>query len=100
VVLRRLGPVRQPGSTILLDHPKRREIGLVDAKVVDETRMRANLELTYAALRFCAGFGRVDFVRAPDGPPPQTCYSLEVLLAGAYRTFVHISKSRWIGEPG
>jgi adenylosuccinate lyase len=39
-----------PDSTILLDHLQRRVIGLVEGMVVDEERMRENLELTYGAL--------------------------------------------------
>jgi adenylosuccinate lyase len=39
-----------PDSTILLDHVQRRVLGLVEGMVVDEGRMRENLELTYGAL--------------------------------------------------
>jgi adenylosuccinate lyase len=39
-----------PDSTILLDHLQRRVLGLVEGMVVDEERMRENLELTYGAL--------------------------------------------------
>ncbi len=39
-----------PDSTILLDHMQRRATGLVQGMVVDEQRMRENLELTYGAL--------------------------------------------------
>ncbi len=37
-------------STILLDHLQRRAIGLVEGMVVNEQRMRENLELTHGAL--------------------------------------------------
>ena len=39
-----------PDSTSLLDHLQRRTIALVEGMVVDEARMRENLELTYGAL--------------------------------------------------
>jgi adenylosuccinate lyase len=39
-----------PDSTILLDHMQRRALALVEGMVVDATRMRENLELTYGAL--------------------------------------------------
>jgi adenylosuccinate lyase len=39
-----------PDSTILLDHMQRRMIALVEEMVVDEARMRANLDLTCGAL--------------------------------------------------
>ncbi len=39
-----------PDSTILLDHMHRRVLALVEGMVVDATRMRENLELTYGAL--------------------------------------------------
>jgi adenylosuccinate lyase len=39
-----------PDATILLDHMQRRAIALVQGIVVDERRMRENLELTYGAL--------------------------------------------------
>jgi adenylosuccinate lyase len=39
-----------PDSTILLDHLQRRVLSLVEGMVVDEDRMRENLELTYGAL--------------------------------------------------
>jgi adenylosuccinate lyase len=39
-----------PDSTILLDHMQRRVLTLVDGMLVDATRMRENLELTYGAL--------------------------------------------------
>jgi adenylosuccinate lyase len=39
-----------PDSTILLDHMQRRVLALVRGMVVDESRMRANLELTCGAL--------------------------------------------------
>jgi adenylosuccinate lyase len=39
-----------PDSTILLDHVQRRTLTLVDGMVVDEARMRENLELTCGAL--------------------------------------------------
>jgi adenylosuccinate lyase len=39
-----------PDSTILLDHLQRRALTLVDGMVVDASRMRENLELTYGAL--------------------------------------------------
>ena len=39
-----------PDSTTLLDHMQRRMIGLVEGLVVDEARMRSNLELTCGAL--------------------------------------------------
>jgi adenylosuccinate lyase len=39
-----------PDSTILLDHLQRRMSGLIEGMVVDATRMRENLELTYGAL--------------------------------------------------
>jgi adenylosuccinate lyase len=39
-----------PDSTTLLDHMQRRMLALVDGMVVDNDRMRANLELTYGAL--------------------------------------------------
>jgi adenylosuccinate lyase len=39
-----------PDSTILLDHLQRRAIALVEGMVVNEGRMRANLELTRGAL--------------------------------------------------
>jgi len=39
-----------PDSTILLDHMQRRVLNLVQGMVVDDTRMRENLELTHGAL--------------------------------------------------
>jgi adenylosuccinate lyase len=39
-----------PDSTILLDHMQRRAIALVEGMVVDEQRMRENLDLTHGAL--------------------------------------------------
>ncbi len=39
-----------PDSTTLLDHMQRRTIVLVEGMVVDEQRMRSNLELTHGAL--------------------------------------------------
>jgi adenylosuccinate lyase len=39
-----------PDSTTLLDHMQRRVIALAEGMVVDERRMRENLELTYGAL--------------------------------------------------
>jgi adenylosuccinate lyase len=39
-----------PDSTSLIDHLQRRVLSLVDGMVVDEQRMRANLELTHGAL--------------------------------------------------
>ena len=39
-----------PDSTILLDHLQRRALSLVNGLVVDQARMRANLELTCGAL--------------------------------------------------
>ncbi len=39
-----------PDSTTLLDHMQRRVISLVDGMVIDERRMRDNLELTHGAL--------------------------------------------------
>jgi adenylosuccinate lyase len=39
-----------PDSTILLDHLQRRVLALVEGMVVDEDRMRENLELTRGAL--------------------------------------------------
>ena len=39
-----------PDSTSLLDHLQRRTIALVEGMVVDEVRMRENLELTHGAL--------------------------------------------------
>jgi adenylosuccinate lyase len=39
-----------PDSTSLIDHLQRRVLVLVDGMVVDEQRMRANLELTHGAL--------------------------------------------------
>jgi adenylosuccinate lyase len=39
-----------PDSTILLDHMQRRVLALVKGMVVDEQRMRENLELTHGAL--------------------------------------------------
>jgi adenylosuccinate lyase len=39
-----------PDSTTLLDHMQRRALALVRGMVVDEERMRANLDLTYGAL--------------------------------------------------
>ncbi|MDQ6842068.1 MAG: adenylosuccinate lyase [Actinomycetota bacterium] len=39
-----------PDSTTLLDHVQRRMLALVRGLVVDETRMRENLELTHGAL--------------------------------------------------
>jgi adenylosuccinate lyase len=39
-----------PDSTILIDHMQRSAAALVQGLVVDEQRMRANLELTYGAL--------------------------------------------------
>ncbi|HWF75387.1 MAG TPA: adenylosuccinate lyase [Solirubrobacteraceae bacterium] len=39
-----------PDSTILLDHLQRRAIGLVEGMVVNEQRMRENLEATHGAL--------------------------------------------------
>jgi adenylosuccinate lyase len=39
-----------PDSTILLDHVQRRTLGLIEGMVVDEERMRENLELTHGAL--------------------------------------------------
>jgi adenylosuccinate lyase len=39
-----------PDSTILLDHMQRRVLGLVRGMVVDQARMRENLELTCGAL--------------------------------------------------
>jgi adenylosuccinate lyase len=39
-----------PDSTSLIDHLQRRVLALVDGMVVDEQRMRANLELTHGAL--------------------------------------------------
>jgi adenylosuccinate lyase len=39
-----------PDSTILLDHMQRRVLALVGGMVIDEGRMRENLELTYGAL--------------------------------------------------
>jgi len=39
-----------PDSTILLDHLQRRAIALVEGLVIDEQRMRENLELTHGAL--------------------------------------------------
>ncbi len=39
-----------PDSTTLLDHMQRRTIGLVQGMVVEEARMRANLELTHGGL--------------------------------------------------
>ncbi len=39
-----------PDATILLDHMQRRMLGLVRGLVVDEARMRENLDLTHGAL--------------------------------------------------
>jgi adenylosuccinate lyase len=39
-----------PDSTILIDHMQQTAIKLVQGLVVDEARMRANLELTHGAL--------------------------------------------------
>jgi adenylosuccinate lyase len=39
-----------PDSTSLIDHLQRRVLALVEGMVVDERRMRANLELTHGAL--------------------------------------------------
>ena len=39
-----------PDSTILIDHMQRSAVALVQGLVVDERRMRANLELTHGAL--------------------------------------------------
>jgi adenylosuccinate lyase len=39
-----------PDSTTLLDHMQRRVLALVEGMVVNETRMRENLELTHGAL--------------------------------------------------
>jgi len=39
-----------PDSTILLDHLQRRTLALVEGLVVDERRMRENLDLTHGAL--------------------------------------------------
>jgi adenylosuccinate lyase len=39
-----------PDSTILLDHMQRRALALVEGMVVDQQRMRENLELTHGAL--------------------------------------------------
>jgi adenylosuccinate lyase len=39
-----------PDSTTLLDHLQRRAIALVEGMVVDDSRMRENLDLTYGAL--------------------------------------------------
>jgi adenylosuccinate lyase len=60
-----------PDSTILLDHVQRRTLSLVEGLVVDERRMRENLELTYGALfsqrallaLVSAGLGRDDAYR-------------------------------------
>ncbi len=39
-----------PDATILLDHMQRRMLGVIRGLVVDATRMRENLDLTYGAL--------------------------------------------------
>ncbi len=75
-----------PDSTILIDHMQRAATALVQGLVVDETRMRANLELTHGAL-----FSQRVLLALVEGNPARPPMARD----DAYRIVQELAQRAW-----